>query len=291
MATQVTRAVHTMSALRKISQSKLGVSEPNPYHFGNEPNEKNHDSWTNGNWLKSRFHFSFAEYYNPSNTNFGVLRVMNDDLVQPMRGFGTHGHRDAEICTYVIDGHLTHKDSMGTSETLSRGAIQFMTAGSGVQHSEHNNSPDTPLRFIQMWLTPRRRGLTPNYGSSQGSADKRRNQFHHMVSDVDNVDVQTDVKINTDANMYATEMEPSQSLSFEVRENRQAYVLCVEGQTNVLNENATEEESRAIVLDRHDSSEIVGPMKVTFQTNDDTSTHLLVVEMAYDHSNSGRTDL
>lgn len=111
---------------RKISSYKLGVSEPNPSWFGNKPNEVSNPYWTNSNWLKSRFHFSFAEYSNPKNTNFGVLRVLNDDLVQPNRGFGAHPHRDVEICTYIVRGKLTHKDSMGTEETIGRGAIQFM---------------------------------------------------------------------------------------------------------------------------------------------------------------------
>ena len=118
---------------RKIIEGKLGVSEPDPYRFGNKKNEVTNPNWTNTNWLKSRFHFSFAEYNNPRNQQFGVLRVMNDDLVQPDRGFGEHPHRDVEICTYVIEGSLTHKDSMGTSESLTRGSIQFMTAGTGVQ--------------------------------------------------------------------------------------------------------------------------------------------------------------
>lgn len=111
---------------RKIPNSKLGVSEPNPSWFGNPGNEKNNSNWTNPNWLKSRFHFSFAEYSNPHNMGFGILRVMNDDLVQPNRGFGTHPHRDMEICTYIVEGKLTHKDSMGSQESLGRGGVQFM---------------------------------------------------------------------------------------------------------------------------------------------------------------------
>jgi redox-sensitive bicupin YhaK (pirin superfamily) len=100
--------------------------EPNPEWFGNGPNDAANPSWTSKNWLKSRFHFSFAEYNNEDNTNFGVLRVLNDDLVQPRREFGEHPHRDVEICTYVVEGFLSHKDSMGTEETLGRGAVQFM---------------------------------------------------------------------------------------------------------------------------------------------------------------------
>lgn len=108
---------------------------------------------------------------------FGVLRVMNDDLVQPKRGFGTHPHRDMEICTYIVEGELTHQDSMGTKETLGRGSVQFMTAGRGVQHSEHNLHPSAPLRFIQIWIMTRQNGLPPNYGSSLGDVAARTNQW------------------------------------------------------------------------------------------------------------------
>lgn len=130
------------SLFRKVPQSKLGVSgetlplhmlpridgvaEPNPSWFGNKANEPGNKAWTNLNWLRSLFHFSFAEYSNSHNVDFGVLRVMNDDLVQPNRGFGAHPHRDMEICTYIVEGKLTHQDSMDTKETLGRGAVQFM---------------------------------------------------------------------------------------------------------------------------------------------------------------------
>lgn len=160
-----------------IRNSKLGVSEPPPEWFGNRPNEAGNKNWTNKNWLKSRFHFSFAEYSNPKNTEFGVLRVMNDDLVQPDRGFGGHPHQNVEIVTYIVQGYLTHKDSMGTEETLTRGDIQFMTAGTGVQHSEHNRNKESVLRFIQIWINTRRRGLVPNYGSAVGSAEQRKNKW------------------------------------------------------------------------------------------------------------------
>jgi len=214
--------------LRKVPKEKLAVSEPNPAWFGNSPNE-NKPNWNNKNWLKSRFHFSFAEYSNSRNTNFGVLRVMNDDLVQPRRGFGAHGHRDAEICTYIIDGQLTHKDSMGTAETLGRGAIQFMTAGRGVRHSEHNRG-DKPLRFIQMWLTPRSYGLAPNYGSATSSAGDRTNKWLHLVGDVNDKATEPPVQINTDANIFVTELAPNRSIALSVKAGRQAYCLMLEGQ-------------------------------------------------------------
>ena len=168
---------------KKVSNKDLFVSEPNPQWFGNPPNASE-ATWTNTNWLKSRFHFAFAEYSNPQNACFGVLRVMNDDLVQPNRGFGTHPHREMEICTYVVEGELTHKDSIGTQETLGPGSVQFMTAGTGVQHSEHNLSATSPLRFIQMWIVPSQRGLAPNYGSACGKSVNLRNGWTHLVSDV-----------------------------------------------------------------------------------------------------------
>jgi redox-sensitive bicupin YhaK (pirin superfamily) len=121
---------------------------------------------------------------------------MNDDLVQPARGFGEHPHSNVEICTYVVGGHLTHKDSMGTEETLSRGAVQFMTAGTGVRHQEHNLHKSEPLRFIQMWINTRKRGLAPNYGSSSGEEASRQNRWSHLVSDVLDATAQTPIKIN-----------------------------------------------------------------------------------------------
>lgn len=286
-------------SVRKVPQSLLGVSQPNPRMFGNAVNP--HDpaavGWSNANWLKSRFHFSFAEYHNPRNTNFGVLRVMNDDLVQPDRGFGTHGHQNAEICTYVVAGELTHQDSMGTRETLGPGAIQFMTAGHGVRHSEHNLNKSTPLRFIQMWLTPRARGLTPNYGSAPGDAAARQAGWHHIVSDAQNQDAATAVKIATDANMFVTEtnmQDEGPGRLLEVAAGRQAYLLCIDGATMLSNNNDEEcaadaadvVKDGAVTLERHDAAEIIGPvsMQVT------GTSHLLMVEMAH-VAGSGRGDL
>lgn len=181
----------TPPSIQVVPTSNLYTSEPNPAWFGNGPNPGFHPNWTNDNWLKSRFHFPFAEYHNPSNSNFGVMRVMNDDLVQPDRGFGTHPHRDMEIVTYIVHGELTHQDNLGSKESLGRGSIQFMTAGKGVQHSEYNHSKEKPLRFIQTWILPRSRGLPANYGSYDASnkeciLQRTKNIVHHLASDVTN---------------------------------------------------------------------------------------------------------
>lgn len=119
---------------------------------------------SNLGWLESRFHFSFAQYYNPENINFGVLRVLNDDIIHPQSGFGTHPHKDMEIITYVIKGAITHKDSMGNSESLSRGEVQYMSAGEGITHSEYNTT-DEDLRVLQLWIVPPQKSLPRLYGS------------------------------------------------------------------------------------------------------------------------------
>ena len=264
--------------LSKVPSDGLFTSEPEPYLFGNQNNPSpSPATWTNTNWLKSRFHFSFAEYRDPRNQNFGALRVMNDDLVQPSRGFGTHGHRDAEICTYVVHGELTHQDSMGTSETLSRGAIQFMSAGRGVSHSEHNRNPEAPLRFIQMWLTPAEHGLQPNYGSACGSEESRRNKWSHMVSDSRRAGIDTPVKVHQDVNMYVTELDAGNELPLSIKANRQAYVLCIEGQNLDV--------GGQLQLCQHDALKAVNSpggedADIMLKASSGSGAHVLVVEMA-----------
>ena len=216
-----------------IPEAQLYVSEPPPQMFGNSANEKE-ALWTNGNWLKSRFHFSFAEYRNPKNTQFGVLRVMNDDLVQGNRGFGTHPHRDVEIVTYIVEGELTHADSTGTRETLGRGSVQYMTAGTGIRHSEHNLQ-DCPLRFVQIWITPASYGLEPTYGGFDGTTAAaqagRRNTLAQLVGDRRQPSggrpaCEAPVRISQDCAMFVSELDVGAAVEFPLRSGRQAYLLC-----------------------------------------------------------------
>ena len=267
----------------KVPNDKLFTSTPPPSWFGNKENpEGQKKGWSTKNWLTSRFHFSFAEYaHGPG--SFGVLRVMNDDLVMPARGFGEHGHANMEICTYVVDGSLTHKDSMGTSETLGRGAIQFMTAGKGVKHSEHNLDKDKPLRFIQMWITPNAGGLAPNYGSHVTTKEDRLNKWCLAVSPVPGVGQNAGtapVQIHADCTIRVTELEPGVAAQLAVPSGRQAYLLCVEGGAEVSN-------GETIV--RHDAAELTSGAELTL-TARTKGTHLLVVEMA-ERRGSGRDDL
>ena len=158
---------------------------------------------SNLGWLQSIFHFSFAEYYNPENINFGVLRVINDDQIAPGTGFGTHPHRDMEIISYVVDGSLTHADSMGNQRDVKRGHIQYMSAGTGVLHSEHNRSTD-PLRMLQIWILPDKQGYAPNYGDYLFEWEERKNKWLHMVSDKEG---SAPVKINQDVNFYSLNLK------------------------------------------------------------------------------------
>ncbi|KAL3693211.1 hypothetical protein R1sor_006862 [Riccia sorocarpa] len=228
-------------------------------------------------WLESRFHFSFAEYYNPANTEFGVLRVLNDDLVKPRKGFGTHPHRDMEICTYVVDGKLTHKDSMGTAESLGRGSVQYMSAGTGVTHSEMNDDNEL-LRFLQIWIKPNARGLKPNYGSRVWRKEDRHNQLQHVVTDFKKLECAEDqhtgvIPIHQDVNMYVSEADQGVSQTFTLQKKRQAYLVCIEGNLSV---NGTNMSAR-------DAMEVRGKKDSEFQLElkaDTSGAHFFMIEMA-----------
>ena len=263
----------TSSDLRKISEAELFVSEPEPAWFGNGPNDPQNPYWTNSNWLISRFHFSFAEW-SAGRTNLGCLRVVNDDLIQPQRGFGTHGHHDMEIVSYILNGNLTHQDSMGTQETLSRGDVQFMTAGTGVQHSEYNRQKGKELRFIQSWILPRSQALKPNCGSYVGKPHEDHellNNWVHLVSDIGQ---SGKVHINQDCNFFVCEIDPDYKIPFELSQHRQAYVVFLEGSVKV----------DGMLLERHEASEIRGggdSRRVVFTgQKSQERTHILLYEMA-----------
>ena len=231
--------------LKKLSKENMGTS--------------------NLGWLESRFHFSFAEYRNPNNMNFGVLRVLNDDIVHPESGFDTHPHANMEIISYVVNGEITHKDSMGNSETLKRGEVQYLSAGDGIYHSEHNLHKSDDLRLLQIWIIPPKSGLPRLYGSKRYEEKDRINKFLNIVSSTDGT---ADIKIYQDINIYVSELEIDKSLEFEIKENRQVYFVQIEGSSNV----------NDITLDFGDAMEIVDIEKIEIKALE--NSHFLFIEMA-----------
>ncbi len=215
-------------------------------------------------WLDSYFHFSFAEYYNPDNIQFGVLRVLNDDTVQPGTGFDTHPHKNMEIISYVVAGQLTHADSMDNRRTLTRGQVQYMSAGTGVLHSEHNMSQEDPLRFLQVWILPDRDGYTPAYGDHAFAWEERSDKWLHIATGDSSSDAP--IHIHADANVYAAEIAEGTSLQFPMKEDRQAYLTLVEGKAD----------AEGKTMSARDSMEIVGQ---PFTVKATGTAHVFVVEM------------
>lgn len=213
-------------------------------------------------WLNSSFHFSFAEYYNPFNIRFGSLRVLNDDLIQAKTGFDTHPHNDMEIVTYVIDGELTHKDSMGNTSTITRGEVQYMSAGTGVYHSEFNYG-NKELRLLQIWILPDESGHKPNYGEYKFKWNDRINNWLQIVSDKNG---NCKVKINQDINMYVSYLEKNNEISFKVDKDRQAYLVQIEGSSSI----------NDIELNKKDALEIV---EEDIKINASEDSHFLIIEM------------
>ena len=202
---------------------------------------------SNLGWLQSRFHFSFAEYRNPKNINFGVLRVLNDDIIHPSSGFDTHPHSNMEIISYIVDGEITHKDSMGNSETLKRGEVQYLSAGDGIYHSEHNLHQSNDLRLLQIWIIPPKAGLPRLYGSHRYKFEQRDNKLLNIVSSQDG---DSAIKIYQDVNIYVSEFD--KPLEYEIKENRQIYFVQIEGSSTV----------NGVALDFGDAMEIVDIEKI-----------------------------
>jgi redox-sensitive bicupin YhaK (pirin superfamily) len=209
-------------------------------------------------WLKSKFHFSFADYYNPNNVHFGVLRVINDDLIEAGTGFDTHPHKDMEIISYVVNGELTHGDNMGNKNTISRGQIQYMSAGTGVYHSEHNLGTDL-ARFLQIWIFPDRRDHIPAYGDYRFNWEDRQNQWLPMVSSKSG---DAPIKINQDANIYSLELSKGKEIAFPVKGDRQAYLVQIEGNSSInhielTSQDALEIKSEDILIKAIETSHIL----------------------------------
>ncbi len=177
-------------------------------------------------WLQTHWHFSFSDYHDAENMNWSVLRVFNDDVVQPGGGFPMHPHRDMEIVTYVIDGQLEHRDQLGNRGIVHPGEVQVMSAGKGIVHSEFNPSKENPVRLLQLWLIPRHRNNTPRWEQKQFSAEDRAGKLLPVVSSGNQP---ATLAIDQDATIYVSKLSAGQSVSLDGLENRHAYLFVIDG--------------------------------------------------------------
>lgn len=177
-------------------------------------------------WLRSYHSFSFADYYDPAHMGFGPLRVINEDRVAPGQGFGTHGHRDMEIISYVLEGALEHKDSMGNGSVLRPGDVQRMSAGRGVMHSEFNHSREALVHFLQIWIEPGVRGIAPGYEERHFDAASKRGRLR-LVASPDGQE--GSVTIHQDAFVYASMLDGAERVTHRLAPGRRAYVHVARG--------------------------------------------------------------
>jgi len=181
-------------------------------------------------WLKSFHTFSFADYYDPAHMGFGPLRVINEDRVQPGQGFGTHGHRDMEIISYVLEGGLAHKDSMGNGSVIRPGDVQRMSAGTGVRHSEYNASDKELVHFLQIWIEPAERGVAPSYEEKRFDDAAKRGKLRLIASRDAR---EGSVRLHQDADLYATLLDGDDAIDFQPAPGRLVYVHVVRGEATV----------------------------------------------------------
>ena len=181
---------------------------------------------TQTDWLDSRHTFSFGEYHDPAHMGFGALRVINDDRIAPGKGFATHGHRDMEIVTYVLEGALEHKDSLGTGSVIRPGEVQIMSAGTGIKHSKFNHSPVEPVHLLQIWIVPDRNGLPPRYDQRAFDPAELAGKLRRVVSpDGDD----GAIVIHQDASMHAAHLAPADVVQHALAPGREAWLQVARG--------------------------------------------------------------
>ncbi len=213
-------------------------------------NERGH---ADHGWLDSYHTFSFADYYDPRHLSFRALRVINEDRVKPARGFGEHGHRDMEIISYVLEGALEHKDSIGTGSVIRPGDVQRMSAGTGVRHSEFNASAAEPVHFLQIWIVPDKPGHTPSYEQKTFADEEKRGRLR-LIASRDGRD--GTVTIHQDVNLYAGLLARGEKASLEVAPGRHAWIQVAKGSVVVDGESLHAGDAAA--FDQAGRIEIVG---------------------------------
>ena len=213
-------------------------------------------------WLSTYWHFSFDDYHDPANMNWGALRVFNDDVIQPGRGFGAHAHRDMEIVTYVLDGELEHKDNQGNQGVIRPGEVQVMSAGSGIVHSEYNHSKDQPVHLLQIWILPRTKGLKPRWEQRRFTLEDRSGTLLPVVS---GGDIPETLTIDQDTATYISALRAGQAVTHTSRSDRKAYLFMIAGSLAL---NGT-------VLAAGDQARIANEPELTLRTAEDADLILL----------------
>jgi redox-sensitive bicupin YhaK (pirin superfamily) len=181
-------------------------------------------------WLDTKHTFSFSTYRDPNYMGFGDLRVINEDIVAPDTGFGTHPHRDMEIITYVLSGELQHKDSLGNGSTILPGDVQRMSAGTGIEHSEFNPSPDTPVHLLQIWILPEKKGIAPSYAQENFSEKRKPGQMTLLVSK-DGRD--GSLSMNQEANVSVLDLEAGQGFDYSLKSDRVYWIQMARGEATL----------------------------------------------------------
>lgn len=202
-------------------------------------NERSH---ANHGWLDSYHTFSFGGYYDPEHMGYRSLRVINDDLVLPENGFGAHPHRDMEIITYILSGSLEHKDSLGNGRVITQGELQYMSAGTGVRHSEFNPSKDEAVRFLQIWIQPDAAGVTPRY-AEKSLKNAETGQLHLVTSKTGR---EGSIEIHQDADLYLARLEPGQTVTHALGARRNAWLHVAEGTVKVNGETLSAGDAAAL---------------------------------------------
>jgi len=219
---------------------------------------------SNLGWLKSKFSFSFANYYNPKRMGFGKLRVLNDDIISPDEGFDTHHHDNMEIITIPLEGELIHEDSTGSKEVITKGQIQVMSAGSGILHSEFNYSKKTDLKLFQIWIETNKRNVKPRHKTK--TLNLKKNELNKIVSGNEQ---EKTLFIHQDASLYLAEFDKDKEITYETKKERGTFIMIIEGSSQIENEK----------LSKRDSIEITDTNKITIKAN--KNSKILLIDILF----------
>jgi quercetin 2,3-dioxygenase len=221
----------------------------------------------NYGWLDTNYSFSFANYYDPKHMGFRALRVINDDRVAAGRGFGTHPHDNMEILTYVLSGKIAHKDSMGHQEEIGPNEVQYMSAGTGLTHSEFNPSPTDEVHLLQIWIEPKKIGVKPQYGQFAFDAKEKQNKLRLIASGEEHEGA---ARINQDAKVYVTELSEGSELGYELGKTRHAWVHVAQGKV----------ELNGQVLSGGDGAAVSGEAALALRGLGDKKNEVLIFDLA-----------